>query len=201
MARSNAGTPTPAIFPKSSAGKNLTKVFIVSSVISTISVGLNLTIFGFSSFFVTPAAFVVTIIHHITIRCLLAKKSAGPGSGGILIDSPAESRFECLRHSANFWILPIFASTWLVGGILTILVELYNGYVDCGVIIRYLDIVSGCLAVAESGVLIIMAAFCRMLRNEANSQLSNLQCSEVVSVESLDLKVDTSGSYWQEHSG
>jgi hypothetical protein len=179
-----ASTTKRTVFPASQAGKHLASLFIASCVFGTISFGLSMSRFGGSSFFLNHAAFALTFVHHVTVRCLVVKKHASMTDA----NSPAETRFRCLRHIASISLLVIFALIWFTGSMLTIIghtEDLFESWPDRSKLPStdvIVDLTSAAVAIIESGILIAIAVFCWKLRREANLERSQVASLEQVSV-------------------
>jgi hypothetical protein len=170
-------TPKRTVFPANRVGKHLANLFITSSVVATVSCLLSLVMLGMNSLWIVPAAFIVTITHHITIRRLLARKTQ---TTGIFINSPTEARFNCLARKTNFGFLILLAPVWLAGGAIGIVVDVYGVETRENLTGSGIDLISSSLAVIESGIVFAIAAFCWKLRNEARLERSNIPSTELV---------------------
>ncbi|KAF8603857.1 hypothetical protein BDV93DRAFT_606542 [Ceratobasidium sp. AG-I] len=137
-------------------GKTLARLFVTSLVVSLVSVVLNLTYYGFTSYFVIPSAFVVTVLHHTILwRRLVKYKKNTPTP---LCDTPP-----CLKHAGNIWTLLLFSLTWTAGGALPITFAsmFINQYwYHNEMVTAALGMASGILAIAEGALLMTIMALC-----------------------------------------
>jgi hypothetical protein len=163
-------TPKCTVFPASVASKHLVILFITSSLLSTVSFGLSTASLGNILPFIYPAAFGATAIHHISIYCLLPRTS------------PADTRFKSLRSTFNFGLFLFLALIWWVGGIMSLAIVAFNfsGSEYSGHFA--LDLASDCAAMVESGILIVIAVFCRQLGTKADLEHSKIIPTECDSV-------------------
>ncbi|KAF8603858.1 hypothetical protein BDV93DRAFT_544481 [Ceratobasidium sp. AG-I] len=134
-------------------GKTLARLFITSLVVSIISVVLDLIYYGYTSIFVIPSAFVVTVLHHAILwRRLVNYKKNTPTP---LCDTPP-----CLKHAGNIWTLLIFSLTWMAGGALSITLSAISIWDNNWMVSVAVGMTSGILAIVEGILLMTIMALC-----------------------------------------
>ncbi|KAB5594788.1 hypothetical protein CTheo_1767 [Ceratobasidium theobromae] len=174
-------TTKHTVFPASKAGKHLANLFIASCVFGLISFGFSMALFGAGSLWLIHAAFGVTLIHHVTVRCLIVKKTEPDVFDG---NSPAGLRFGSLRHAFNICFMVFIALAWLAGGILSItfqrlnMWELWYDQDPSAYVVA--DLAADGAAIIESGLLMAIAVFSWKLRNEAAWERSKVGSVEKV---------------------
>ncbi|KAB5594801.1 hypothetical protein CTheo_1780 [Ceratobasidium theobromae] len=175
--------PICAIFPLNKTGRHLANLFIASSVFGILSFGFSMVFAGSTSIWLIPAAFSLTLIHHVVTRCKLTRSTH---LNALNANSPAESRFSCLRHAANMSFLTFLALAWLAGGILNItfhalnMWELWPNHAELPPANVLVDLTSACAAIVESGLLVAIAVFCWKLGKEAKLERSRTAILEQI---------------------
>ncbi|KAH7335112.1 hypothetical protein B0J17DRAFT_668750 [Rhizoctonia solani] len=138
--------------PISSQGQLLAVLALLSILVSSVSVGLNGIRLGFTSLFFIPGAFVVTIIHHLSIWYNLRIHNR---------TSPAQIHTPpFLKHAGNILVLLMVSLLWMAGGILTIIFILIGAPYGAQTMSSVPDWISSGLAFAEAMVLLFMMAIC-----------------------------------------
>ncbi|CAE6403216.1 unnamed protein product [Rhizoctonia solani] len=176
--------PKRTLFPNDRTGEGLANLFIASIIISSTSTGLGLSRAGVSSpfglqgalitfalLFIIPGIYVPTLIHHITIWYLLGKKGYVNLNHG---DFSTEPRFKCLWRKLNLFAMLLLGMIWLAGGILRLLVGIYNVLTNSDPSNYAIEFAAAGLAVIEGVILVAAATLSRKLRREAKIERARI---------------------------
>ncbi|KAG8712568.1 hypothetical protein FRC09_019724 [Ceratobasidium sp. 395] len=140
--------------PQTRNGRILAYSLVTSLVLSAIHLGLTAPSVGYWQIFVTFAASMVTIIHHITIFVLLRKH-------------PANSPYvpDCLTRKLNVIFLVLFEATWISGTVVGLYFWswLHDSSDD---FFPPLALASDIFALLESLALAVVIVFCGLARRE-----------------------------------
>ncbi|KAG8716777.1 40S ribosomal protein S4 [Ceratobasidium sp. 395] len=153
-------------FSKSSRGKTVNRLLIISLAVSTVSFALNMIRLGTYSLFMIPSAWGLTVLNHITLLCRLAKYKKRAGAP--TCDTPP-----FLKHAFNIWISVITSIVWLAGGIMTVtFVAAFNYYYSISGL-DAVDLVAGVIGTIEGGlVMTLVVLFWRALSREGYSGIA-----------------------------
>ncbi|KAG9095172.1 hypothetical protein FRC07_011136, partial [Ceratobasidium sp. 392] len=141
-------------FPSNSDGPALVYLLSTSFAFSVTSFALSLQryYFGRYSVDITSIAWLLTIIHHVVLYCVLPRRRQDE-------DQP-ESMPRCVKHAGNIGCLHYLSIFWLGGGLSTLVVtaiQLQHGNLRSRPTQEiYFNFVSGGLAIAESILLLEM---------------------------------------------
>ncbi|QRV74264.1 hypothetical protein RhiJN_02278 [Ceratobasidium sp. AG-Ba] len=141
------------LFPANSSGPALIRLLMVSSVVATVSLALNLVSFGYYSLFIIPSAWVVTAAHHVTMLCVLPKRR----TEGTQELSQGMPRF--LKHAGNIWGLHYSGLLWWAGAAMTLTSAILDYYYESSGSgsVPAVGLASGAFAIVEGGLLIAMS--------------------------------------------
>ncbi|KAG9099654.1 hypothetical protein FS749_000716 [Ceratobasidium sp. UAMH 11750] len=138
-------------FPANSHGPALVRLLLVSFLFSVVSFASNLHRYiGSSSLFMIPAAWFLTLVHHLVFYSVLPRRKGDAHD--------PENMPRCVKHAANIWSLHYLALLWLAGAITTLVITTtvvevsdHMGHSAC------ISFISGVLAVVESFLLMAMS--------------------------------------------